>query len=134
MPSGEQKFGFCPRWVFSYLFNMRQRLDRSVMSVLPFREAGDLKAILFGDEGAMSEDFKTKLNQAGLRHIVAISGMNITLIASILMTAFLKMGLWRRHAFSLATAAIFLFVLMIGAPASAMRAAIFCVFVRFQEI
>ena len=120
--------------LFSYLFNMRQRLDRSVMSVLPFREAGVLKAILFGDEGAMSEDFKTKLNQAGLRHIVAISGMNITLIASILMTAFLKMGLWRRHAFSLATAAIFLFVLMIGAPASAMRAAIFGVFVRFQEI
>ncbi len=120
--------------LFSFLFNMRQRLDKSVMSVLPFKEAGVLKAVLFGDEGAMSEDFKTKLNQAGLRHIVAISGMNITIIASILMAAFLKMGLWRRHAFSFAALAIFFFVFMIGAPPSAMRAAIFGVFARFQEI
>jgi competence protein ComEC len=59
-----------------------------------------------------------------MTHIVAVSGYNITIIAEYLMWLLIFGGLWRKQAFYVAVVAIGLFVLMIGLPASAVRAGI----------
>ena len=106
------------------LAKIRSALDRSTAAILPAQEAGILKALLVGDEGGMREKFKEALNRAGLRHIVAVSGMNITIIVGMVASFFLGIGLWRHHAFWATIAVAAFFVLLIGAPASALRAAI----------
>lgn len=112
----------------------RSAIEQTALSVLPFQEGAMLKALLLGDEGSMTEDVKTSLNRSGLRHIVAVSGMNITIIVSLLAGGALRLGLWRRQAFFAATAGIIAFIVLIGFPASAVRAAIMGVMLRMAPI
>ena len=118
----------------AFFYKARAALDKSVMNLMPQKEAAVLKAVMLGDEGDMSDAFKLSLNRAGLRHIVAVSGMNITIIASLLLALFIKLGLWRKQAFLVAALGITFFVFMIGAPASAVRAAIFGILTRLGEV
>ena len=50
--------------------------------------------------------------------------MNITIISSLILNFILLFGLWRRQAFYLAIILLIVYILMIGAPASAVRAGI----------
>lgn len=61
---------------------------------------------------------------SGTRHITAVSGMNITIIASLILSFLLSFGLWRKHAFYVTVFLLVLYVLMVGASASAVRAGI----------
>jgi competence protein ComEC len=64
------------------------------------------------------------LNFTGTRHIAAVSGMNITIVSDLIFGFLLWLGLWRHQAFYFSTILIILYILMIGAPASAIRAGI----------
>lgn len=83
-----------------------------------------LAAMVLGDQSKMSKELKDELNITGLRHITAVSGMNVVILCSILMSLLLGLGFWRGQAFYLALFLIFLFVLMIGFQPSAVRAGI----------
>ena len=85
-------------------------------------QEGFLEALAFGDESNISKEWKDKLNLTGTRHIAAVSGMNITIISSLIFSFILRMGLRKKQAFYLSIGLLFLYILMIGAPASAVRA------------
>ena len=76
------------------------------------------------DKRKLSEDLKQKLNIAGVRHITAISGMHIMILSGILMYLGIALGLYRGQAFYFAIILLLLFIIMVGAPASAIRAGI----------
>ncbi len=116
------------------LFSVRGRFSENILTLVPQPQAALLNAMLTGDEGGLSDDFKTSLNRSGLRHIVAVSGMNITLIFAVVMSGLFALGARRAYAIGASAVFIFLFVAMIGAPASALRAACFGVAMRFPEI
>ncbi len=99
---------------------IRQGIDKS----FPFLEGKLLAGILLGDKSNFSEDFRDKLNATGLSHITAVSGMNVAILCSVLMSLFLGFGLWRSQAFYLTLIFILLFVLLIGPQASVVRAGI----------
>ncbi len=91
--------------------------------------------MILGDQRRMSEALKDKLNITGLRHITAISGMHITIIALILMQFLLMLGFWPNKAFYITLTFLFLFILMVGLPASAVRAGLMAgVFLFAQKI
>lgn len=121
-------------WWGRALASSRVAIDRTTLRILPYKEGALLKALLLGDESSLSEATKTDLNRAGLRHIVAVSGMNITIIASILSMVALALGLWRRQAFFAGAGTIAVFVALIGAPASAVRAALMGISLRAAPI
>lgn len=86
-------------------------------------EAALLAGILLGDESGLSADRKVAYNDSGLRHIIAISGFNITIIAALLLAVF---GRWfgaRRGAW-LAVVGIALYTILVGADAAVLRAAV----------
>jgi competence protein ComEC len=64
------------------------------------------------------------LSITGTSHITAISGMNIVIISEIVMFILIAIGFWRKQAFYISLVLIFLFIIMVGAPASAVRAGI----------
>lgn len=119
-----EKVGYADRPVGAFLASVRDTVSQVATTAVPYEEGAVLHALLLGDEGAMTEEFKEALNASGLRHIVAVSGMNITIIVTIVMIAGLGVGLFVRHAFFLAVGLIFFFVALIGFPASATRAAL----------
>jgi competence protein ComEC len=106
------------------LIHLKGKLKSSLKENLPVLHAGILEALLFGEEEDISNEWKEKLNKTGTRHIVAVSGMNITIVSFLVLNFLLFFGFWRKQAILLSLFLIFLYVLMIGAPVSAIRAAI----------
>ena len=103
---------------------LKKKIEEVVKENLPPLHSALLKSLLFGEEEEIPFEWKEKLNQTGVRHISAVSGMNITIISSLILSFLLFLGLWRHHAFYLSVFLILFYVLMIGAPSSAIRAAI----------
>jgi competence protein ComEC len=106
------------------LISFRQKLEESLEKILSLPQSAILEALLFGKEENISKQWKEKLNLTGTRHIAAVSGMNITIISDLIFGFLLWLGLWRRQAFYLSIILIIFYILMIGAPASAIRAGI----------
>ncbi len=106
------------------LFSLKNKLEESLNKAMSPPESAILEALLFGNEENFSKEWKDKLNITGVRHITAVSGMNITIIVNILMGFLISIGLWRGQAFYLTIIILILYIFMIGAPASAVRAGI----------
>lgn len=111
-------------FVYETLFFIKNKLEDNLRKIMSPPQEGILEALLFGDESNISDDWKNKLNITGVRHITAVSGMNITIIARLLMGFLIAIGFWRKHAFYIAVGLLVLYIIMIGAPASALRAGI----------
>jgi len=103
---------------------LKNKLKESLNSLISPPQSGLLEALLFGDEEKISNSWKEKFNLTGTRHITAVSGMNITIISALILNFLLFLGLWRNQAFYFSIILISLYILMIGAPASAVRAGI----------
>ncbi len=116
-----------------YLTGFKNKLGDSIDRSLSPPQSALLSGLLLGDTTGFSKDFKEKLNISGTRHITAISGMNVAILGSMLIGLGLIFGLWRGQAFYFALAFIALFTLMVGAPPSAVRAAIMGGIVLFGE-
>lgn len=109
--------------LFSALYAFKRAAIECIERALPQKQATLAVGLLFGESGGFSGDFKDELSKSGTMHIVALSGYNIMLIAGILYGiagAFFK----RRTAFASSIIGITLFVCMVGASPSVLRAAI----------
>ncbi len=94
-----------------------------INQVLPEPHAGLLAGILFGTKATLSKDFLDALTATGTLHIVALSGMNISILADLSITTFLRI-VSRRIASLLTILIIIGFVWFVGPSASVVRAAI----------
>jgi len=120
--------------LYKCLFTLKNKLKESLNQFLSPPQSGLLEALFFGDEENISQDWKDKFNLTGTRHITAVSGMNITIISALLLNFLLFIGHWRGRAFYFSLVLIVLYILMIGAPASAVRAGIMgCFFLTAQH-
>jgi len=106
------------------LFSFKNKFKETVRQFIAPPREGILEALVFGDEENISKEWKAKLNFTGTRHIAAVSGMNITIISALLLNFLLALGFWRSQAFYFSIILLVLYILMIGAPASAIRAGI----------
>jgi len=110
------------------LISLKNKLRESLNKVIPFPQAPFMEALLFGEEGNISQGWKDKLNITGTRHIAAVSGMNITILIFLLSNLLLSLGFWRHQSLIASIVLIFFYILMIGAPSSAIRAGIMASF------
>ncbi|MDP3093153.1 MAG: ComEC/Rec2 family competence protein [bacterium] len=104
------------------LFEFKDRFRETWQKLLSPPHLGIFEALTFGEEGNIPSSWKEKLNLSGTRHLTAVSGMNITIISFLLAGTLLSLGFWRQQASLISLIFIWLYVLMIGAPASALRA------------
>ena len=117
----ERNKGF---FVHQAILKFKNKLTTKIESIMPFPEVSILQGLVLGNKQIFSEKIKNNLSITGTSHIVAISGMNIVIISNILMFVLIGLGMWRKQAFWFVLALIFLFIIMVGAPASAVRAGI----------
>jgi competence protein ComEC len=92
-------------------------------TILPEPEAGLLSGIVFGAKAALNVDLKTALTTTGTIHIIALSGMNITIVENLVATTLYRY-IGRRMACLLTIVLIMGFVCFVGVSASVVRAAI----------
>jgi competence protein ComEC len=105
------------------IYDYRQAARRTIDQIFPDPEAALMAGILLGDESAITDDVRGDFNQTGTTHIIAISGFNMTIIASLFISLF---GRWlgQRRGLLAAGIAIGLYTLLVGADAAVVRAAI----------
>lgn len=91
-----------------------------------------VRGILLG-ENIRDRELRDEFTRTGLIHITALSGSNISLIAIFLSYITTWLVIPRRFAFIINTVLIVLFTVMVGAPASVVRAAIMGILVLFAR-
>ena len=110
--------------IYLAILDFKNKLSRNINSAIPEPEAALGNGLIFGGNSLLSKDVADNFSKTGLSHIVAVSGFNVTIIAEYLMFLGIFLGLWRKQAFWFAVVGIFLFVLAVGFPSSAIRAGV----------
>ncbi len=120
--------------IYAELLRIKHWLKRGVMQSLPAPQNSLLAAILLGDQSGLGQALKEKLNISGLRHLSAVSGAHVAIMAQVIVPFLIALG-WRRQKALWATVVfVWLFVAMIGLPASAVRAAVMGSLAMFAKI
>jgi len=114
--------GFKPlEWVYS----LRERLSQTLAQVLPEPQASLAQGIILGIRYNIPTEIKDNFVQSGTAHILAISGINLSIMAGML----LSIGIWlfgkRRYIYIwLALGIIWLYSLLTGMNPPVVRGAI----------
>jgi len=99
--------------------------QRRISSVFYEPDAGIVRALLLADRSALSDSLTDQFRRVGVSHVLAISGLHVSVLMGIFYGAvlLLPLSVWPRLLF--VGALLWGYVLFIGAPVSAVRASIF---------
>ena len=101
---------------------VRARFAATVRGVLPAQQAAMLPALVLGDTSAVPAQTSREFRAAGMTHLTAVSGANVTIVcAAVLLSARL---IGPRPAVLLAALALVAFVVVVQPTASVLRAAV----------
>ena len=100
---------------------LAERLRAAIQSAFPSDTASFVQALLLGDKTGLSYADKNDLAIAGIYHAVAVSGMHVSILLGMIL---LLCGGNHRLAAALGLPAAVFFIVMTGAPASAVRAGV----------
>lgn len=116
LSSGEGNLFFAK--IFALKDSVREKIDRCLSEP----ESGLAKGFILGDKKAIDDGLNDKFAQIGISHIVAISGANVSILINLIMVFAVGIGLSRRKSFYFSSSLLLLYIILVGFPASAMRA------------
>jgi len=104
--------------ILRFKFYVGRRVDR----LWPEPQSSLMAGLLYGSRSGLPAELTDNFSRTGVTHIIAISGYNISIIVTIMMSLLINLGLYRPQAFWLTLIGIFVFVIFTGASASVVRA------------
>lgn len=111
-------------WLLQRVYDLRMKLSRSLSSFLPEPQGALSQALLLGLRQEVPAELDRDFRNTGTTHLLAISGMNISVFAGMVMS----LGIWlfgRRHSLYLALAflLVWLYTFLSGMNPPVIRAA-----------
>lgn len=97
------------------------------------RNAALVRALLIADQDGIAPQVRDTFADAGLVHMLSISGLHVAIIAGALLTLAGALRLSRSAAFVSALVVIVVYVAVLGAPAPAVRSAVMLAVVGLSE-
>ena len=110
-----------------FLYRVRGFFYRSFLSVLPKKEAGILSAMVLGEKCGLEEETKELFRENGIAHILAISGLHISMIGMGLFALLRRFIMPMRWAVIVTGMVLFLYGVLTGFPLATRRAVIMTV-------
>jgi len=107
---------------YKKIFGLKNKFRGIINRGLGDPEASLARAIMLGDKRGIPDDLRLTFSRIGLSHVIAISGMHISILSVLVMGLLLSFGLPRKYAFYISTLFLIFYIILIGVPASAMRA------------
>lgn len=113
-----------PNPVKKFAMSFQQDIVKKIDNYFKKAYADVLKPIIIGDKTALDAQTKENFIDAGLMHILVVSGLHVGFVGGMLLVIFKLSGLPLKKASLLSIPFIFLYVLSTGANPPALRAAI----------
>jgi len=110
-------------------FILRNKIIKSINSFIPERQAALLNGMLIGYTDGLDEATSQEFRDAGLSHIMAVSGSNVAFILAPLFFLLRKIGLSKRSTSLILIPVLILFIYVTGFSASVARAVIMAIVV-----
>jgi len=118
----------------SKLVRFREKISDRVEYHLAEPYSSLLIGILFGVDRVFTDDFANQLQVSGTTHIIAASGYNVLLVATLFYLLFGYLGLNYKMRLFISIAAIWVFAVVAGLSGSVIRASIMLSIVYFAKI
>lgn len=118
--------------IYHNIFIVKDKFQNAINLSISEPNAAFINGILLGTRQNIPDDLKDAFSRTGTTHILAISGYNIMIISEVVLLCLI----WffkRRTAFWISVAVIILFVILTGASASVVRAAIMGLILSFAN-
>ncbi len=116
----------------SFLFKLKNSFVKNIDQTINAPESSLMSGILLGAKNSIDQKIQDDFRKAGLSHVVALSGYNITIVADGIMKT---LGFLPRNVgFSFGVLGIILFVLMSGASSTAVRASVMALIVILAQV
>lgn len=104
------------------VMHMRNRLSHSLEAACDSRTAGILSSMLFGDKTLLEDEVKQLYQRSGISHILAISGLHISIVGMALYKLIRKLGIGFKASMVVCTGTILIYGFMTGNAVSTQRA------------
>ena len=132
---GGQDFSLpAPVFLTGFLESVKGVFALNLQKLFPEPTASFAQGIILGGQDLkFSNQFWQALKITSTAHIIAVSGYNITLIARGISSFLVWISLHRKLIWIFAIFGVFVFVILVGAPASAVRAGMFSVLLLAAE-
>ncbi len=114
------------------LYTLKNYALETIYHIFPDPEASLLAGILLGVDNGLPKDLQQAFKDTGTSHIIAISGFNIAIIASLFLSLFGRVFGERRGAVFAGLGIVF-YTLLVGADAAVVRAAVMGVAALFAR-
>ena len=115
------------------LFTLKQSLGNRISSLYPEETAAFLKSLFLGERSGMTLSEKSLYQSAGISHILAISGLHLSLLGAFFYRLLRKAKLSSLLSSLITSFFLFSYFLFTGSSHSAFRA-LFMLFLRFAAI
>lgn len=109
--------------IYHAIFAVKQRAHATINHIIAEPQASLLAGILLGNDDGMPPALDDAFRITGMTHVIAISGFNIAIIITVLMSM-ARPFLGDRYAALFAMIGIVFYTILVGADASVVRAAI----------
>jgi len=110
-----------------FLYKLKNKLSNHFDYYLSGDSSAFIKAMMLNDKKTLSSDLQEEFSRSGLSHIVAISGLHISLLSSLLLSFLITIGFRRKIAFYIILFFLLIYLILVGFPASANRATIMAI-------
>ncbi|MEG1899950.1 MAG: DNA internalization-related competence protein ComEC/Rec2 [Bacilli bacterium] len=115
--------------IFYSIKNMiNNKIDKLTLS------KGYIKAFVLGGYNGLDDDALISYRNNGISHLLAVSGMNISLIATFVLFILKKIGIYENKRYFITILFILLFMFLTSFTGSVMRASIFFILLSINKI
>ena len=111
--------------VMAWLYSLRDDMAHTLNAVLPQPQASLAEGIVLGMRGNIPDELKDSFSQSGTAHLLAISGLHLSIIAGLVLSLGLRLFGRQRYVYVwLALAVIWLYAVISGLHAPVVRSGI----------
>jgi competence protein ComEC len=112
-----------------WIGRVHRRTDVSLSYGLRPKEASIVRGMVLGDRSRMPEELEEDFRRSGITHILAISGQHVAILAALVYFVLRGFGVPFMMTNPATLGVIWLYILVAGAPPSAVRAGVVATFV-----
>ncbi|MCX5687483.1 MAG: ComEC/Rec2 family competence protein [Candidatus Omnitrophica bacterium] len=113
--------------ILRFAYFVRDKFKNQFLEKMPLESGAFLRAILLGDRSELPKRLQESFRNSGTMHILAISGLNVALLAGAFLFLFKLLRLKREIYYILTMLSLIFLMMLTGSSASVVRATIMCI-------